>query len=127
MTETAHPFHEARALLRQFQHSKARSCHIRTEALEIFFSRDASHRAPARAAPPAKPSTASALAAPHLATVVDLAAVGSQVRAGEAVGQLRVLDRQAPLLAASDGIVAEQHVAPGALVEYGQTLLTLHG
>ncbi|HZU64298.1 MAG TPA: hypothetical protein VFF98_11485 [Novosphingobium sp.] len=130
MTEPASPLHEARALLRQFQHGKARACHIRTPTLELFLSRDRACRPqalppapdpdPAPAALPASP-----LAAPHLATVVELAGVGLAVAAGDVLARLRVLDRHSELRADSACVVAAHHLAPGALVQFGEALLSI--
>lgn len=124
----ATPLHEARALLRGFTHTKARALDVRTDRLLLFLSRDATVRyaaRPAAAIPPADVGPAHDLAAPHLGTLADVAAVGTRVSAGQAVATLRVLDRETLIVAESDGEVVAHHHASGALVEFGQPVLAL--
>ncbi|MCH7629002.1 MULTISPECIES: hypothetical protein [Novosphingobium] len=124
----ATPLHEARALLRTFAHSKARALDVRTDRLSLFLSRDATVRyaaQPAAVAPPAAVGPANDLAAPHLGTLADVAAVGKRVSAGQAVATLRVLDRETLIMAESDGEVVTHHHALGALIEFGQPVVAL--
>ena len=79
--------------------------------------------APASVAPAALPAIE--VKAPHVATVVSLAPVGSEVQAGQAIATLRVLDETIEVAAAAAGTVLAHVAQPGALAEYGNTLVTL--
>lgn len=118
-------FNQARALLFQFERSKAKALRFETAGLKVFFSRDGAFRAwqaPAAALPV---SEGTPVNAPHLATITGLVPSGTMVTAGEAVAMLRVLDRATPLLAEACGAVAWD-CDEGQLVEFGQRLLSLH-
>jgi acetyl-CoA carboxylase biotin carboxyl carrier protein len=122
------PLFEVRALLRTFLKSEWKSCHVVTDRLTLFASRDSAIRArdvgAANSSAPA-PAVTSELTAPHLGTLVSLVAVGTSVAAGETYGALQVLDEERALIATTAGIVAGHHEEAGALVECGQPLLAL--
>lgn len=122
----ATPLNQARALLYQFGKSDLKSMRFAVDGLTVFLSRDLAYRAyqvPGRLAPPLDEGVA--VGAPHLATITGLAPAGSMVKAGEPLATLHVLDRATPLLAERDGIVVAQHCHEGALVEYGQPVISL--
>ncbi len=122
------PLHEARALLRTFTHTGLRTLEVKTERLSLFLSRDPAVRyapQPSAPLPPTASGPTTNLTAPHLGTLADLAPLGTRVTAGQPVATLRVLEREALVLAESDGEIVAHHHARGALVEYGQPLLTL--
>ncbi len=126
-TEAANPLHEARALLRTFAQTKHTVLRLRSDNLQLFLSRDPALRArdvPA-AAVAAVAKVTEELTAPHLGTLAALAPLGSRVEQGAEVARLMVLDRETVLRAASAGTVIAHHHAVGALVEYGQPVLTL--
>lgn len=119
---------DARALLREFQRSKLRACHLRTNAMELFLTRDPALRPPARAAPTApaaEPPVLAHLTAPHLATLVEMLAVGSAVSAGTTLARIALLEEEILLHAEHDGVVAAHHATQGDLLEYGQRILHL--
>ena len=105
---------------------------------EFFLSREAGKvdplspvavaAAPVAAAPaPVAPAAVPAIEvkAPHVATIVSLAPVGSVVQAGQAIATVRVLDETIEVAAAAAGTVLAHVAQPGALAEYGNILLTL--
>lgn len=65
------------------------------------------------------------IAAPHVATLVSVLAVGDRVAAGAELARLSVLDEAEPFLSPVAGVVAEVCVAPSALVEHGTILVRL--
>ena len=120
------PLNQARALLYQFGKSDLKSLRFEVEGLAVFFSRDPAyraHQAPAQLAPAMGESIA--VGAPHLASVTDIAQVGKKVAAGEPLATLRVLDRATQLLAERGGTIVAQHCIDGALLEYGQAVVSL--
>lgn len=118
------PLHEVRALLRQFAKSEFRSCHVRTGALEVFFTRDAALRPEAALAPAALGETTE-LCAPHIGTLAELELPGTAIPAGGVYGKLAVLDEFRELVSERGGIVAEHSRALGELIEYGQPIITI--
>lgn len=65
------------------------------------------------------------VAAPHVATLVSVLALGDRVTAGAELACLSVLDEAEPLLSPAAGIVADVCAVPGALVEHGTILVRL--
>lgn len=121
------PLFEARALLRTFLKSDWKSCDIVTDRLTLFASRDPAiraHQARQVLAAPA-PVPMVDLCTPHLGTLVSLAAPGTRLEPGAIYGRVAVLDEERDMVADQAGIVARHHRHAGALVEYGQPLLSL--
>jgi biotin carboxyl carrier protein len=120
----------ARALLRDFLRSDWKSCHLTTDDLELFFSRDPAIRAPHATSPVAQATTVEAqviatLTAPHLGTLVDLVSPGVVLAPGDRYGRIAVLDAERDLIADVGGTVLHHRFAAGDLVEFGQAIATL--
>lgn len=147
MSDVAH-IRNVRALLREFERSTLKACHVVVHDLEIFFSRDPSYRAcdagdrppmggststatsshsPALVGTPTAASAAATadLLAPHVGTLVHLAALNTPVAKGESVARLAVLDEQFDVCASAPCIVTEHRRQPGELVEFGQPIAVL--
>ncbi len=121
------PLFEARALLRTFLKSDWKSCDIVTDRLTLFASRDPAiraHQARQVLAAPAPIPTID-LCAPHLGTLVCLAALGTRLEPGTVYGRVAVLDEERDMVADQAGNVAWHHQQAGALVECGQPLMSL--
>jgi biotin carboxyl carrier protein len=120
----------ARALLRDFLRSDWKSCHLTTDDLEVFFSRDPAIRAPHATSSLAQTATVEAqviatLTAPHLGTLVDLVPPGVVLAPGDRYGRIAVLDAERALIAEAGGTVMQHRFAAGDLVEFGQAIVTL--
>ena len=119
------PLHEVRALLRAFGQSDLKSLHVVKPDMEVFFTRDATIRPDARPQSPEPAAPGVELLAPHLGTLVQLAAAGTLVAAGDVYGKLAVLDELRDLAAAHAGVIAGHCRALGDLVEFGQPVALL--
>jgi biotin carboxyl carrier protein len=112
---------EVRAMMSLFLRSGWRDLHVRTHAVELFLAREDGVPSPmARAA-----SDGKSVNAPHLATLISLAETGTVVSAGDRIAVLELLGQHEDVVADQAGTVAAHVATPGALVEYGQPLLTL--
>jgi biotin carboxyl carrier protein len=121
------PLFEARALLRTFLKSDWKSCDIVTDRLTLFASRDPAIRAQQarQVLPTPAPVHTVELCAPHLGTLVSLAAPGTRLEPGTVYGRVAILDEERDVLADQAGLVASHHQQIGALVEFGQPLVSL--
>ena len=110
--------------------------HIASSEGEFFLAKGSGHRDPlspgatvvaAPPAPPVAPAAAPAVdvKAPHVATIVFLASVGSVVAAGQSIATLRVLDTTSEVAAPAAGTIAGQGAAEGDLAEFGTVLVRL--
>lgn len=111
--------------------------HVSSADCEIFLTRGDGRIDPLLPAPVAAAVAAVAapapvavllaveVTAPHVATVVSLAAVGAVVQAGQTVATLRVLDETSEIAAPVDGTVDSHGALTGELAEYGTRLVTL--
>lgn len=111
---------DVRALLRGFSASGLRSCHIVTDGLELFLSRDATIGSPMGGAEPAADVGTAELRAPHLGTLAALAAPGTTIPAGGIYGNLGVLDEVRELVADSGGTIVSHCRRIGELIEFGE-------
>jgi biotin carboxyl carrier protein len=124
---------DARALLEALLISGWQDVHVVSGGTEIFIARPGGRDNPLRrqvvavgsTTEPVAGETEILVAAQHVATLVDVLAVGAAVRAGEKVATIRVLDVEEDLLAPVAGRIAEAPVQPGALVEFGMTILRI--
>ena len=125
---------DARALLDTFVSQGWQSAVVRLGDSEFLLSRDAlleralsvAADSPALAAEPVAETTKlQSVVAPHVATVMEIAAVGSLVTKGETVAVLSVLEERVEIFAPASGRVVGHKSEPGALVEYGQILAEL--
>jgi biotin carboxyl carrier protein len=121
------PLFEARALLRTFLKSDWKSCDIVTDRLTLFASRDPAIRAQQarQVLPTPAPAPMVDLCAPHLGTLVSLVAPGTRLEPGAIYGRVAVLDEERDMVADQAGILAWHHQQIGALVEFGQPLVSL--
>ena len=124
-------FNDVRALMDTFVSQGWQSVVIRSGDCEFLFSRDtlleralpvAAASAVLAAAPAAAPVKLQAVLAPHVATLVEIAAVGSMIAKGGRVAVLSVLEERVEISARASGQVLGHKAAPGALVEFGQVL-----
>ena len=131
---SAQSLSDVRALMDTFVSQGWQSAVIRVGDSEFLFSRDALlERAlpvaadhPALAAEPgAAPTKLQSIVAPHVATLMEIAEVGSLVTKGEVVAVLSVLEERVEIFATASGGVLGHKAEPGALVEYGQILAEL--
>ncbi len=63
--------------------------------------------------------------APHVGTVVWIAAVGAVIEKGEAAARIAVLDETMEIAASNGGVVSSHAAKIGDLVEYGHDLVTV--
>lgn len=120
----AHAITEARALLLQFTRSPLKACHVATASLEVAFSRDPSIRvASLLHAACSEAQDLTELTAPHVGTLTSLAAIGTELQPGDVFAEIAVLDQPVPLKVPAAGIVRRHHCTPGALVEFGQSVI----
>lgn len=63
--------------------------------------------------------------APHVGTVVWIAAVGADIGKGEVAARIAVLDETMEIAASNGGVVSSHAARIGDLVEYGHDLVTL--
>ena len=124
---------DARALLEVLSQNGWQEAHVIVGGTEIFIARDGGRVNPMRVAT-AAPSLASLadrciidVTAPHVATLVGVAALGTQVFVGQTVATIAVLGKDEEVLALKAGTVFEVAAAPGDLLEFGTLILTLSG
>lgn len=133
--EVAQAVNDARALMDTLQASDWLEVHVVSGGTEIFLGKAGAKANPMRtAAPVAVPAPAMAPAAkgavkalllPHVATLVEALPVNSSVSAGQRVATIRVLDETEELTAPASGTICAVNAEPGALLEYGITLLSI--
>ncbi|ETI63761.1 hypothetical protein C100_11320 [Sphingobium sp. C100] len=126
---------DARALLDTLLTSGWQQLHVASGDTEIFLARKdgginpmrvvAQRPAPAIAAPAAQVGPETAVPAPHVATLEHALAVGTHVTAGQTVATVRVLDEREDVAAPVSGMIVRVDAEPGALLEYGVTLLSI--
>ena len=124
---------DARALLDTLVSQGWQSAVVRVGDSEFLLSRDellerdfpADAVGEAVAAPLAAPPQLQTVSAPHIGTLVEIAAVGSTVTKGGLVAVLTVLEERVEISASESGKVLGHKVQPGALVEYGGVLAEL--
>lgn len=123
---------DARALLDTLLSSGWQDMHVVSGGTEIFLARNGGGANPMRAAAlhVAAPDTLAtgpetAVKAPHVATLVDVLAVGTRVEAGQKVATLHVLDAEQAVEAPVSGIVVRLDAAAGDLLDYGAALLQI--
>ena len=127
---------DVRALMEAFLKSGFRELHVVSADTEVFLALDGAGPNPMRgAATPSVGATAPAasevgakqteIRAPHVATIISVAAEGVMVRSGEPLARMAVLDDEEDLLARASGKVGKVAAQAGELVEYGSLLLTI--
>ncbi|KMS58752.1 biotin/lipoyl-containing protein [Sphingobium cupriresistens] len=126
---------DARALLDTLLTHGWQQLHVASGDTEIFLARDGGCANPMRVAalpdavviptPQAGPETL--VSAPHVATLEQALAAGTQVTVGQTVATVRVLDEQEDIAAPVSGTIVRVDAAPGALLEYGAPLLSIAG
>lgn len=124
---------DARALLDTLLTSGWQQLHVASGDMEIFLARDGGGTNPMRtvapapsvAAPAAQAGPETAVPVPHVATLEQALAVGTQVIAGQTVATVSVLDEQEDITATVTGTIVRMDAVPGALLEYGATLLSI--
>ena len=125
---------DVRALMDTFVSQGWRSVVIRVDDCEFLFSRDtlleralpvAATSGTLAAAPVAANVNLQSVLAPHVATLIEIAAVGSKVTKGGQVAVLSVLEERVEIFATASGHILEHKAKLGALVEYGQVLAEL--
>lgn len=142
MSDVKDPFAAAiddlRALMGSFLEGDWTETHVIDARGEIFIAREGGGPNPLLAAEyeeayesaddgfdPGVTGALRDIAAPHVATLVTVLAVGDRVAVGAELARLSVLDEEEPFLAPWAGVVAEVCVSPGALVEHGTILVRL--
>ena len=131
MTGQANPLGEAAAFFDLFLGSDWSSCHVRGADIEMFVARTAGHANPMLGLADDEHSTGAALddatlSAPHVGTLVELAAIGSSIAAGERYGVIELLGETIELVSDRAGTIGRHIGRPGALVQYDEALVTLH-
>lgn len=126
---------DARTLLDTLLASGWQDIHVVSGGTEIFIARDAGRANPMRsesiAAPVVDAATPNAsgedqlVTAPHVATIVDVLPVGTEVEIGGRLATIRVLDAEEDLPAPQSGTVTAIHAPIGALVEFKAPILSL--
>ncbi|MXP24696.1 hypothetical protein GRI39_01375 [Altererythrobacter indicus] len=122
----------ARAFMDAMLQSDWLELHVATDDFELFIAREGGGPNPMFAGAeldevpaPAAAAKASAITAPHVATLVWAAQPGTNVAAGEALARISVLDEETDITAARGGRVVAVDAAPGELVEFGMTILQI--
>ncbi len=128
MTITQSPLDEAAAFFDLFLKSDWASCHVRGEAVEIFVAREPGHANPMLGIVEAAAAHVdeTMLTAPHLGTLVELAAIGTPIAPGERYGVIELLGESIDLIADRAGTIGRHVGRAGALVEFEDILATLH-
>jgi acetyl-CoA carboxylase biotin carboxyl carrier protein len=126
---------DARALLDTLLASDWQEIHVASGTTEIFIARDGGRPNPMRQAAvspvaasgglEAPEEQAQAVTAPHVATIVSLVAIGTQVDSGARIATIRVLDTEEVVAAPWAGTVTAIHADVGALVEFKTPILSL--
>lgn len=126
---------DARALLDTLLTHGWQQLYLVSGDTEIFLARDGGGSNPMRmvaaapvvTAPAAQAGPETAVPVPHVATLEQVLAVGTHVIVGQTVATVRVLDEQEDIIAPVSGTIVRVDAAPGALLEYGATLLSIAG
>ncbi|MFN3817712.1 hypothetical protein [Blastomonas sp.] len=126
---------DTRALMRMFVQSSYRDLYVRSGDVSVFIARDGGGANPmiatARIAPAADGVTHIAttwqLTAPHVATLIWTAAEGDVVEHGTTIARIALLDEEIALTADAAGTVQAAQALPGALIEFGDVILTVDG
>ena len=113
---------DARVLLAELARSPYADIHVRTAAGEMFLAKPHGGANPMRASDDRPRVT---ITAPHVATVISLAAPGSAMAAGAVVARLAVLDETIEVASEDAGFVAEVLASAGDLVDFDAPLLTI--
>jgi acetyl-CoA carboxylase biotin carboxyl carrier protein len=124
---------DARALLDTLLSSDWQDIHVVSGETEIFIAREGGRPNPMRrastVAAPALVAEATGqddvVTAPHVATIVEVLAIGTQVESGARVATIRVLDTEETVSAPHAGIVTAIHAETGVLVEFKAPILSL--
>jgi len=128
---------DARALLETFLSSGWDEMHVVSGGTEIFLAQPRGGSNPMRMAPPVAaatplPAVATPVAgpqfevkAPHVATLVSVLAVGTQVAAGQGIATVRVLDEESELTASAAGTIVAVAAAPGDLLDYAAPVASI--
>ena len=125
---------DARALLDTLLSSAWQELHVVSGGTEIFIARPGGGINPmhvlAAAAPPAPSAapfdvTETCVTAQHVATLVDILPVGTDLRVGEPVATIRILDVEETIPAPVAGRISSLSADVGALIEYGTPLLII--
>jgi|GEM_PF-2693471 len=124
---------DARALLDTLLTSGWLQLHVASGDTEIFLARDGGGTNPMRmiaaapliAAPAAQAGPETVVPMPHVATLEQALAVGTQVVAGQTVATVRVLEEQEDIAAPISGTIVRVDAVPGVLLEYGAPLLSI--
>jgi biotin carboxyl carrier protein len=125
---------DARALLDTLVSSAWQELHVVSGETEIFIARMGGGINPMRAltdsaeaATPVAPleRTETRVTAQHVSTLVDTVPVGTDLRAGERVATIRVLDVEETITAPVAGRVVSLSADVGSLIEYGTPILSI--
>lgn len=120
---------DARALLDALLASDCHDIHVRSGDTEIFIAREGGRSNPMLSAPVASSAATSAyertVTAPHVATVVSIAAGGTRLSAGDRLAVLDLLGEEVQVLAATAGVVGRHLADAGDLVEHDMPLAVL--
>ncbi|WP_374414018.1 biotin/lipoyl-containing protein [Novosphingobium colocasiae] len=123
---------DARALLEALLTSGAQQIHLDSGGTEIYIARMGAAPSPMRAraaaaltAPAASLGAEVAIKAPHVATLVQVLGVGTQVTAGQAVATVHVLDEPEDIVSPVAGVITGIGAAAGDLLDYGTVVLTV--
>lgn len=120
---------EVSALLELFRGSDWRDLHLRTPHYSLFLAKQNGASNPMlnhlESPDTALEAAAAVVRAPHVATVVSVLSVGTQVQAGTLVGEVEVLGEHVALFAPRSGSVGAIIAPVGSLVEYDAPMLTI--
>ncbi|KEZ21045.1 Acetyl-CoA carboxylase, biotin carboxyl carrier protein [Sphingobium yanoikuyae] len=125
---------DARALLDTLVSSDWQELHVVSGETEIFIARADGGFNPMRAAAnvsdvelPAAPATGpeTSVMTQHVATLVHALPVGTDLKAGDTVATIRVLDTEEAIPAPVAGRITSLSADVGALLEYGMPILSI--
>lgn len=125
---------DARALLDTLVSSAWQELHVVSGETEIFIARAGGGINPMRVlAAPVEPDlpvtpldgAETCVMAQHVATLVDILPVGTDLQVGERVATIRVLDVEETIPAPVSGRIVSLSVDVGALIEYGTPILSI--
>jgi len=122
---------DARALLDALLASDWGDVHVTSGGTEIFIARAAGGANPMRtSSEPAVEAlrgggTTSTVTAPHVATLVSVVPIGSNVTQGERVATIEVLNEEEMVLAPVSGRVSVVHAEQGRLLEFKTPILDI--
>lgn len=117
---------DARALLAELVATGWTDIHVATQGIEIFIA-----TAAGRQNPMAGPDHVDlhqdlqVILAPHVATLVEVAAAGTAVEKGQRIARIEVLDIGTALYAPADGVIRTVHASSQDLIEFGSAILTI--